>query len=147
MYVFKLLLLLTGNDYRLYRALRCALNRGLETSTEDLHKKAALLRIHLRSEEYILNFVYDVAQDITNHKLKSKFSIKTRSSNKILLKVKCSQTETFKCSLAYIGPNKWNTLPAKFHHTQSKSTYKSMVRNWVILKAISNVYSFVEVTT
>ena len=124
------------------KGLRCALNRGFETGSVDLHKEVGLLKVHFRREQHTLNFMYDKAQITSNIRSTSKLSVKTRSSNKTLLKVKRPRTEKFKRSLAYVGPHKWNALPERFHHAQTKMAYKAMVRDWVILKAISNESSF-----
>ena len=95
------------------KGLRCAFNADIDTSTAELHSEAHLLKLHLRREQ---------------------MSMKTRSSSKKTLKVKRPRTEKFKRSLAYIGPVKWNALPSAFHHTQTKSAYKSKVDGWIKLK-------------
>ena len=120
------------------KGLRCALNRDIQTSTSDLHAEASLLRLKFRREQHISNFMYDVAQDSANQKLRPKLSIKTRSSNKVLLRTKRPRTEKFKKSLAYTGPKKWNSLLANFHNAPSKAKYKRMVSDWVVLRAIQN---------
>ena len=106
-------------------------------------------QICYRREQHTLKFMYDMAQIEANLKPKPKTNVKTRSANKILQRVKCPRTEKFKSSLAYAGPKKWKALSDKFHHCQSKSAYKSMVRDWITLKAISsaNEGSFLETTT
>ena len=71
--------------------------------------------------------------------------VQTRSSTKKLMKVKRPYTEKFKRSLAYIGPKKWNALPERFHHSQSKPLFKMMTREWVKSKAAANAPSFVGV--
>ena len=67
--------------------------------------------------------------------------IKTRSSNKVLLRLKRPYSEKFKHSLAYIGPKKWNALLERFHHTQSKAAYKSLIEGWVQCRAASAAVS------
>ena len=115
--------------------LLCALGRDTDTSIVDLHKSANLLRLKFRREQHLLNHNYDTAQDETTHKVNSKVPVKTRSSKKLLLKIKRPHTERFKKSLAYVGVKKWNDLPQGFHHTQTKAVYKSMVADWVEKKA------------
>ena len=105
------------------KGLRCALNKDLEVSSEDLHREAHLLKLRFRREQHTLNFTYDTAQIAANCKAISELSVKTRSSNKLTLKTKCPRTEKFKRSLAYIGPFRWNALP--------ESIYKSLVSNWI----------------
>ena len=121
------------------KGLRCALNRGIETSTNDLHLEANLMKLHYRREQHILNYMYDEAQVPANLRAKSKSAMKTRSSNKILLKVKRPITEKFKKSLAYTGPKKWNSLPEKFHHTATKPAYKSLIGGWINDKVCANL--------
>ena len=118
------------------KGLRCALNRDIDISTNDLHAEANLLKLKFRREQHTLNFMYDQAQNTTNLKPKSKLSVKTRSANKVLLRTKCPRTEKLKKSLAYMGPKKWNDLPEYFHNAPSKTKFKSMVSDWVVHKAI-----------
>ena len=117
------------------KGLRCALNRGVDSDTNELHGEANLLKLHYRREQHTLNFVFDNAQMASNLKVKSKSNIMTRSSTKDLLKVKRPTTERFKRSLAYVGPKKWNALPERFHHTPSKPIFKSMINVWISAKA------------
>ena len=44
------------------KALRCALNKGIETSSADLHSEAKLLKLNLRREQHLLNYMYDWSQ-------------------------------------------------------------------------------------
>ena len=117
------------------KGLRCALNRGIDTGTVELHKEANLLKLHYRREQHILNYIFDNAQVESNLKVKSGLTVQTRSSTKLLLKVKRPSTEKFKRSLAYVGPSKWNALPERFHRAHSKATYKILVEGWVNAKA------------
>ena len=107
------------------KGLRCALGKGLETSTDELHKEASILKLKYRREQHLLNYMYGQAQNQNLHKPKS--SIKTRSQSKKLLKVKRPVTEKFKKSLAYLGPKKWNSLPEQFHFAPTKDYFKSIV--------------------
>ena len=109
------------------KGLRCALGRDLETSTDDLHAEARLLQLKYRREQHLLNFMYDQAQDVNKLQVKNVLAIRTRSSNKKLLKVKRPRTEKFKKSLAYIGPKKWNSLTESYHYAQSKKSYKLLI--------------------
>ena len=84
----------------------------------------------------MLNFMYDMAQISTNLKPKSKSSVKTRSSSKVLLRVKRLRTNKFSRSMAYTGPKNWNNLTADFHNVTTKSKYKTMVSDCVTRKAI-----------
>ena len=118
------------------KGLRCALNKDVDFSSADLHEEANLLKLHHRREQHTLNLIYDTAQIVVNRKANSKSSISTRSSNKVMLKTKRPRTEKFKRSFAYVGPTKWNALPERFHHTQSKAAYKALVSNWISLKAV-----------
>ena len=120
------------------KGLRCALNRGIETSTDDLHAEADLLKLKYRREQHVLNFMFDQAQDPSLCRTRSLNTVKTRSSSKKLLRIKRPYTEKFKKTLAYQGPKKWNALPEPLQHTQTKVTYKAMVGNSVSRKAMLN---------
>ena len=117
------------------RGLRCALSKDAGSNSAELHSEANLLKLSHRRDQHTLNFMYDSVQLAANLKVSSKLSVKTRSSNKVLLKIKRPRTEKFKLILAYIGPTKWNALPDRFHHTQTKVLYKSMVNTWVNQRA------------
>ena len=117
------------------KGLRCALNRGLETSTDELHAEANLLKLKFRREQHLLNFMFDQAQIPDLLKVKMTHMVKTRSSCKKTLKIKRPRTEKFKKSLAYLGPKKWNILPEELHHVQSKHAYKILVHNLVIKRS------------
>ena len=119
------------------KGLRCALNRGIDTDTVELHREANLLKLHYRREQHILNYVFDSAQVASNLRVRPNMTVKTRSSTKVLLRVKRPYTEKFKRSLAYVGPRRWNALPERFHHVHSKTVYKSMVNGWISAKAKS----------
>ena len=86
--------------------LRCALNRGIETSRDEIHTEARLLKLCFRREQHTLNFVFDSAQETSNLRIRPEQASRTRSSNKILLKLRRPCTEIFRRSLAYIGPKK-----------------------------------------
>ena len=118
------------------KGLRCALNRDVETSTEDLHVEAKLLKLKYRREQHLLNYMYDRAQDPLMLKSKNKCTVKTRSSNKKILNLKRPRTEKFKKSLAYLGPKKWNALSEEYHHIQTKPSYKSLVDRWIVSKSV-----------
>ena len=80
------------------KGLRCALNKGMEAGSEELHSEANLLKLKYRREQHIL-------------------TIRTRSQKKTLLKIKRPYTEKYKNSLSYKGPKKWNSLPIELHLT------------------------------
>ena len=117
------------------KGLRCALNKDIETSSNDLHKDANLLKLNFRREQHLLNFMFDQAQIPSLLKSKSGLTVRTRASNKKLLKIKRPYTEKFKKSLAYQGPKKWNALPETFQHTLTKATNKTMVYTLVKSKS------------
>ena len=107
----------------MYLSIICALNKDCDTSIGDLHREAKLLKFKFRRERHVLNYMYDFAKDEENHKSQSKLNVKTRSSNKLLLRIKRPHTEKCKKSLAYRGPKTWNGLTEIFHSTHSKSTH------------------------
>ena len=121
------------------KGLRCALNKNIETSNADLHAEANLLQLIYRREQHELNLMYDFAQLDSNRKSTTKLSIKTRSSNKLLLKIKRPYTEIFKKSLCYAGLKKWNALPEKYHRASTKPAYMSLIKDRVTLKAIADL--------
>ena len=128
------------------KGLRCALGRDIETSTIDLHEEARLLQLKYRREQHLMNFMYDQAQNPNMLKSRSKSAMRTRSSNKKLLKVKRPYTEKFKKSLAYLGPKKWNKLPEHFHHTQDKHTYEMLVSSRVKDRSVRATLGVSELT-
>ena len=128
------------------KGLRCALNRGIETSTDDLHKEANLLKLKYRREQHVLNYMYDYAQIIRNRKGKTAGGMKTRSQNKILLKIKRPYTEKFRKCFGYRGPKKWNSLPEGCHHTSSKTNYKTLISDRIQRKAIQASFEPVDQT-
>ena len=85
------------------KGLCCPLNLGIETSSDDLHKEANLLKLKYRGEQHLLNYMFDYAKNIQNCKGRTTGTIKTRSMNKVLLKIKRPYTEKFRKSLSYRG--------------------------------------------
>ena len=116
------------------RGLRCALNKGIETSSEDLHYEARLQKLEFRRDQHLLSFMYDQSKIPNLIKPKPKGSIKTRSHRKRLLKARRPKTEKFKRSLAYQGPTKWNSLPEPFHEARTKDIFKTLINKEVNLK-------------
>ena len=45
------------------KCLRCALNKGMETSSDALHDEAKMLKLKYRREQHTLNFMYDSSLD------------------------------------------------------------------------------------
>ena len=122
------------------KGLRCALNKGLQTSSSELHNKANLLALRYRREQHLLNYMFDWTVKV-NEDMKAltpKPTYCTRSQNKKILKTKKPNTEKFKKSLAYFGPKKWNALPADIHQIPSKLEFKRSVKTWVGGKACSS---------
>ena len=119
------------------KGLRCALNKGLDVSSDQLHHEAGLLKLNFRRDQHLLNFMFDWSLCKDNLKKKSTHQRVTRSSAKKTMKLKKTNTEKFKRSLAYRGPRKWNTLPIDLHYATSKVLFKSMVSNFIKAKAKS----------
>ena len=109
------------------KGLRCALNKDLETGTDELHAMAGLTKLKFRRELHLMNFMFDQAQNQDKLKSSLSYTIRTRSCNKKLMKVKRPYTEKFKKSLAYRGPKLWNALPESIQHAKSKTTFKTCV--------------------
>ena len=121
------------------KGLRCALNKGIETASDDLHVEAKLHKLKYRREQHLLNFMFDRAQSADNLKTASSSTIVTRSHCKKLLKIKRPRTEKFKKSLAYIGPSKWNALPEAIQHLQSRESFKTSVAKWISNKLLAGI--------
>ena len=117
------------------KGLRCALNASIEVGTADIHSEANLLKLKFRREQHLLNYMYDQSLDQKMLKAKTKSSVVTQSSSKVLFKSKRPYTEKFKKSLACQGPKKWNALPESFHHAEHKNLYESLVGKLIIEKA------------
>ena len=119
------------------KGLRCALNKGIETSTDELHEKAKLLRLKYRREQHLMSFLYDQSKVPALLKLKVENMVTTRWSRKPLMKIKKTRTEKFKKSLAYVGPKRWINLPKTCHQGQTKSSFKLLVGKWIADKAVA----------
>ena len=119
------------------KGLRCALNKRLDVSSNELHKEAGLLKLKFRREQHILNFMFEWSLDSRKLKSKPTNSRSTRSKEKRLLKLKKPVTEKFKRSLAYRGPFKWNNLPVNVHKASSKPECKRLIENRMTLKSVS----------
>ena len=52
------------------KSLHCALNKGLEISSRDLHDEAKLHELHYRTEQYTLHLMYDWSKDTARLKAK-----------------------------------------------------------------------------
>ena len=116
------------------KGLRCALGKGLECGSDELHNEAKLLKLKHRRQQHLLNHMFDQAQNAKNYRQRPSSGVKMRSQNKKLLKIKRPYTERFKKSFGYLGPKLWNALPERFHHAPCKLTYKNMIANWVSSK-------------
>ena len=121
------------------KGLRCALNKGLESSSEAIHAEAKLLKLKYRREQHLLNFMFDKAQVVANITKPSISLVRTRSQSKKLLLLKRPRTEKFKKSVAYTGPSKWNLLPASMQHVNTKGTFKALVAKWVEDKSLKDL--------
>ena len=107
------------------KGLRCALNKGMEESSDVTHLEAGLLKLKYRREQHVLNFMYDWSLDSSKLKKSPALGVKTRSQSKRLLKIKKTRTEKYKKCLAYNGPSKWNALSKDSHQIASKLAFKS----------------------
>ena len=70
------------------KVLRCALNKGIETSSDELHSEAGLRKLKYRREHHLLNFMFDWSWDTKRQKASTGMNIKMRASEKRLLKIK-----------------------------------------------------------
>ena len=118
------------------KGLRCALNKGIESSTDELHAEARLLKLKYRREQHVLNFMFDKSKDPGNRTVRTGNMVTTRSQLKRQLKIRKPKTEKYKKSLSYKGPTKWNALPGDLQHTEEKILYKKLVAELVSKKAL-----------
>ena len=118
------------------RGLRCALNKGIETSSDSLHTEAGILKLKYRREQHLLNFMYDWSLDPCKVKKNGGARAKTRSHTKRLLKTKRPRTEKYKKCLSYTGPSLWNNLSAELHQLTSKAVFKSQIGVYIKQKSI-----------
>ena len=81
------------------RGLRCALNKGLETSRDQLHEEGDLQNLNLRREQHLLNLMIDWSRDPKFLNKTNNASVQTRLHTKKLLKVRRPRTEKFVINL------------------------------------------------
>ena len=117
------------------KGLRCALNKGLETSSDSLHNEANLLKLKYRREQHLLNFMFNFSKDSAKLKYKPTTTMTTRSQAKKLFRIKKPNTEKYKKSFSYRGAQKWNALPATVQHSTDKGAFKREVGVWIAAKA------------
>ena len=122
------------------KGLRCALNKDARECSDDIHEEAKIHKLKFRREQHLLNFMYDWSLDSTKWKVKSGSAMQTRSHKKRLLYTKRKQTEKFKKSFAYKGPNKWNCLSEDFHQAGCKGHYKLLVNAMINGKSLNQTY-------
>ena len=116
------------------KGLRCALNKGIDVSSDSSHTEARLLKLKFRREQHMLNYMYDWSRNPEKLNNRSVLGIKTRSHSKRLLKIRKPRTEKFKKSLAYQGPNKWNSLSQEYHQIPSKAAFKVRIGAHILQK-------------
>ena len=102
------------------KGLRCALNKGIKTSSDELHEEVGLLKLSSRRGLHLLNSMFDWSWDPLYAKAPPGLAgsnIKTRSQEKRLLKLKKPSTEKYRKSLSYSGQKELDAS----HVTQSSS--------------------------
>ena len=67
--------------------------KDIDTTTEELHEEAGLLRLMHRRDQHMLNFMFDLSQSKCNVLVHRSEGAVTRSSKKRLMKVKRPKTE------------------------------------------------------
>ena len=105
------------------KGLRCALNRDRDTSRDELHAEAGLLKLKYRRDLHVLNYMFDMSQIEGNIQGPREEAVRTRSQHKKLFKLRKPKTEKYKRSLAYRGPNKWNELPSDLYYLSSRAQF------------------------
>ena len=103
------------------KGLRCALNKGKFTDSDELHVDASLLQLKHRRELHMLNYMYDMAQIKGNLRKCRTEGVRTRSDDKKLVRIRKPRTEKYRKSLAYRGPKKWNNLSEDLHFIKTRS--------------------------
>ena len=73
--------------------LRCAIGVGVETSSNEMHKKVGLLKLNFRRDAHLMNFVFDWSWDQDYLKAPPKMSVATRSQCERSLRIKRPRTD------------------------------------------------------
>ena len=84
------------------KALRCVLQKDNQCDVYELHREAKLNKLKHRREKQLLLFLFPMVQKAQLQIRKS--SVRTRSHKKKNLKIKKPNTEIFRRSIAYMGP-------------------------------------------
>ena len=118
-----------------YKGLRCALDKGIEANTCELHSEAKLLKLKHSGDQHVLNFMYGKSRSGESLKNKVENGVLTRSQKKTIMRIRQPKTEKYKKSLAYRGPKEWNDLPVELHLAQDRTVFNKLVADRLKLKA------------
>ena len=109
------------------KALRIALNSRNQESTADLHKLAKLSKLKDRRKMHVLQFMFKKKNEI---KLLARKPVgrTTRSSGKILFKLRKPVTEKYKRCISYSGHKSWNQLPSGIQTIENLLCFKYRIK-------------------
>ena len=110
------------------KALKCALDKEKRYNTNKLHKEAKLQKLKHRRKLHLLQHMYQVAHMPTFSGWKRRALIRTRSSNKKLLKIKKPNLAKFQNSITYTGPKTWNSLPTEIQKSGNYTHFKHNIK-------------------
>ena len=115
------------------KALKIALNRDPEHCTTALHEEAKLLKLSERRKAHILQFTFKLKRN-TKRLLRGRTGRITRSSRKILFKLRKPTTEKYKKCLSYYGLRLWNSLPVNVQTMNEPVCFKNRIKTIVVPK-------------
>ena len=107
------------------RGLRIACNANKGTDKDVLHETCKLQRLKVRRDLHLLSFMYTLRDNPSCRKPTLKYNIKTRASSKCNFFLRKPNTEKYKRCASYLGPKKWNALPAGVQNAGNKIIFKN----------------------
>ena len=110
------------------KGLSCALSLDRDISTEELHRRAKLQKLKNRREQHLLSHMFDIVSYGRQLRKPRLSGVRTRSQNKKMIKLRKPNTEKYKKSLAYMGPQKWNSLPDQYHHLKTRLHFNTRIK-------------------
>ena len=116
------------------KALRIVFNKNSRESRKVLHHEAALSELKVRRKLHTLQFLYRKRLDKKLLVRRAYNKRITRSSKKLLFKLKKPNTEKFKDSLFYTGYKIWNQLPVSIQLSDDPNVFKYKIKTLFIPK-------------
>ena len=104
------------------RALRCILGPPfIRASSNVLHNKLNLSTLEVRRHQHLANFMFKRSKQIEYHDIKDR---RTRTQDKIILKVQHPKIEKTKNAICFKGSILWNSLDLDHQRSESYSSFK-----------------------